>query len=360
MTGCIWLLLSSHGVLMLLLNIILILVPVACMFLSFLIVISIRLQASQQTSSSNEADDPMSMRFFKFFKICTPVMFAITTVAHFLNYIVDLHVENPIDEHWVTKLENACKINTQTITEITSVGLTAVLQFSFFALALFYFFRIVIIFEHSAYAVPKRSRMIVIICSIVCFLIVLFNGSISVVFPRSRNVLALAMVVMFLVFAGFSVYFQRFLIKKMQKIVSAQSTSNPHIQRTFSTLVRMTVLFSVSIASTAATTVIYAAFIAPGLYRRFTEVRAVVTLVNQLDMLVNLLCIALQFQFAEKFYACMCRICYNPFQDKYKLTQAMYSSSTTATAEVSSRSETHQSSSSTQTRTIQIDLEIDE
>ena len=365
MTNCIWLLLSSHGVLVLVLNIILILVPVVCILLSFLIVISIRLQASQQANSSNEADDQISMCLFQFFKICTPVMFAITTSAYFVNYIFHLHVDNPIDEHWVTNLENACKSNTQlqTITALTSVGVTAVLQFSLYALALFYYFRIVIIFEHSAYAVPKRFRKTIGICVIILFFIIV--TLIPIRFFFSRSILVFALAVMLLLFVGFSVTFQTFLIKQMKNIVSTQSTANIHVQRTFSTLVRMTVLFAISTGSTVVQFVFFAASVTTGLYAKFAEVKSVVTLGAQLDMLVNLVCIGLQFTFAERFYACMCTICHNRFQNKYKLDQAMYSSSTTTTATTETVTttislHTNQSTINAQNRTMEIEIEIDE
>lgn len=349
MTDCIWLLLGSHGAFVLLLNFILILLPITCIVLCLVIVVNIRLQSSQHATSSNGADDQISLYFFQFFKICSPVVFAITTVVYFLNYIFDLHVENPIDQYWVSKLENTCQINMQTIVAITSVATTAATQFSFFVLALFYFFRIVIIFERSAFAVPLKTRKIIHVCSIICFIMVVMNIPIRLLF--SRIVLALALAVMFLLFVGFSVYFQRFLIKQMKNIVSGQSCSNPHVQRTFSTLIRMTVLFAVSIGSSTSSVIIYTAFIAAGLYGRLAEVRSLVTLVTQLDMFINLMCIALQFPFAEKLYVKMCTVCHHRFQDKYKLAQAMNLSSTPATAE----SSLHQSTINTQSCTIEID-----
>lgn len=319
MSNCVWLLLNAHNEGTMVLLILQIVTAAVCLTLST--IVAIRSSVTKQTTQSRSPQHQTHCTWlfvFKIFKIVTPAMFAITATLQLLNGLIDSHHENALNDGWVPYIQHVCGFKLSLINPIVSICNIGAIELSFYTLASFYFSRLVIIFEDSAFAITRQTKIVA-----VTTMIVLLGGIVASILLSllvSKLILALSMVCLFLSFACFTVYFQKFLTKQLHKILSSGRDLNctAHSQNIFSTLIRLEVLFIISIVSSTINITVYTTFVATGLYVDYVETRGVANLVAQLDMLINIICIGMQFPFVDHLYKRIFTTWHTKLQQKYQ------------------------------------------
>ena len=133
-----------------------------------------------------------------------------------------------------------------------------------------------------------------------------------------RLVAVLLLLLLFLIFIVSVVKWHAMLVNKMKLIIHYISGT----ERFLALLVRLSVLFAVSITSSSVALACYTVAVSLGWFEKYTEVRLLVSVVIyiQLDSCINCVCVGMQFPFADTAYYCACKLCHQTRNEIQKET----------------------------------------
>lgn len=313
MESCVWILLSSHGLVVTTLNLFQVAFCIVCLLVSFWFTWRIasteRRNATSKKSSLSKLD--CSRQLFGKLKIVTPVIFGLSANFEFLTHLIAIHHANPLHAGWMAHVENVCKFKLLSADAIISITALTLTYGSFFALSYLYFTRFVTVFHDSVFSISDKIRMV--INGALSFGMLLIMGNI-VIFFFSRFLGLIALGLGFVTFAVISIFFQWLLATQLKAVIGF----GEHGEKYKPVLIRLTVLFIVSMVTTTILVVVYNTLLAIGIYPASVEVRCVVTIMSEADKLVNMLCVALQLQQFGSLYQLLCQKCDKKCSEKYQ------------------------------------------
>ena len=326
---------------------------------------------NKQTNRNKSKQSNFSVdngRFQKYFTaqlIVVSCILSLTGTVLIVKYIFDLHADIPLSTKrrnytsWTSYVESKCNVNLTTVTNTMFVLISVFLANGYIGILSLYFTRLVLLLNGSLFSISKKSTMTFYFTF--AFIFILDTAIIPVNFLVDKNVSIIietaTIGVSFALIGTLAVFLQRLLKQQFTSLIrmalnvsqmhmsnemiasghestkhtniNINKNSSGKIQGLVHTLNRLTILFMVSLTSTAVSAFIFIIFVVTGLYHssNYAPVfRGIVILISVNDILINILCIVLQFPYMdEKFgiYSKCCGSCHSKYSRKYinQLTQ---------------------------------------
>ena len=348
MTNCLSILFWSHGSAVVPLIILQSLISLCCFVATVAFVWKHSIQ-QKRIDQKNKQNKSIHQKLYRAQLVLVPLILSLNGIFITINYLFDLHQEvKPIGidgisdnySSWVDYVNSECNLNITTITEIVTIFVSLFSMSGYVGVLSLYFTRLVVLFDGSMFSVSKKSTTMFY----TCFICILMVGvglipiyfCISTTLSRIIVICAIGLSNAWIIILALLIH--RLLRQRFKSLIrmilnAGQSNHNFNSNDTKSqteyfltTLNRLTVLFLVSLVTSAVGTIVLVTIIICGLYygnqSYVAIVRGICAVIAINDLFIYIVCIILQFPYMDtKFglYSKCCGVCHQKYNQQEQI-----------------------------------------